>query len=68
MFDFLSLIGKEKKEAMEILKNAGFEHIITIKNSKHDDLCDSEIVCNAKQCGEQIKLYVGEFCLNIKEK
>lgn len=68
MFDFLSLVGKEEKKAIEILKNAGFEHIITIKNSKSNDLCDTSLVCNAKYDGKQVKLYVGEFRLKLKEK
>lgn len=68
MFNFLKLIGKEEKEAINLLKNEGFEHIITIKNSKHNSLCDTSIVCNVKFDGDVVKLYVGDFRLEFEER
>ncbi len=68
MFDFLSLVGKEEKKAIEILKNAGFKHIITMQNSKQNSLCDTSIVCNVKFDGNEVKLYVGDFRLEFEER
>ncbi len=65
--DFNSLIGLEEFEAKQILSENGYNDIKTINNSRHDELCDSLLVCGVKENGNQVILVCGEFYLNIKE-
>ena len=66
MFDFESLIGLSKDDAIKILQNNGYNKIEIIINSKSNDLCDSQLVCKAEEKNGIVRLIVGEFYLNIK--
>lgn len=66
MFDFESLIGLKKDDAIKILKNSGYNDIEIIINSKSNDLCDSFLVCKAEEKDGKVMLVLGEFYLNIK--
>lgn len=67
MFDILSLIGFELSQAIDVLKQNGYEKINVINNSKHNDLCDTQLVCSAKLTEDGVTLVCGEFHLDIKE-
>ena len=67
MFDISNVIGLEKAKAVEVLKQNGFEKIELIDNLIHNDLCDTKLVCSAKQTGDVVTLVCGEFYLDIKE-
>ena len=67
MFDISNVIGLEKAKAVELLNKNGFENIKLIENSVHNDLCDTKLVCSAKQTGDVVTLVCGEFYLDIKE-
>lgn len=64
--DFSSLIGLDEKKAREILAKNGYNNIETIINSKHNELCDSLLVCSANEENGKVSLVCGEFYLNIK--
>ena len=66
MFDFSSLIGIEKNEAIDILKKNGYNKTEIIINSKSNNLCDSLLVCKAEEKDNEVILVCGEFYLNIK--
>ena len=66
MFEFESLIGLKKDDAIEILKNNGYNDIEIIINSKSNNLCDSYLVCKAEEKNGMVMLVLGEFYLNIK--
>ena len=65
MFDFESLIGHKKDVAVKILNENGYNDIEFVLNSKHNDLCDSLLVCKVENNDNKIKLILGEFYLNI---
>jgi len=67
MFDFESLIGYKKDEAVKILSENGYKNIEFIINSKRNDLCDALLVCKALLHNEKVILVLGEFYLNIEE-
>ena len=64
--DFSSLIGLDEQKAIQILKENGYKDIEVKKNSEHNDLCDSFLVCLAKEEDGKAILVCGEFYLNIK--
>lgn len=64
--DFNSLIGLEEKEARQVLAQNGYNNIETIINAKHVELCDSLLVCLAKEENGKVHLVCGEFNLDIK--
>lgn len=66
MFDLSVLIGKTTEEAIELLKENGFFKIETKQNFKHNDKCDTKLVCSASINGDVVTLVEGEFCLNIE--
>ena len=68
MFDLNILIGKTKEKAIELLNENGFFKIETKLNYKHDDKCDTLLVCSAKLKKDVVVLVVGEFCFNIEGK
>ena len=65
---FEKLIGLEITKAKEILKSEGYNNIEIIKNSEHNDKCDTTIVCAAKNESGSIKLICGEFFLKLKKE
>jgi hypothetical protein len=64
--DFSSLIGLETEKAKEILVKNGYNNIEIIQNAEHNELCDSVLVCSAKESNGKVTLICGEFYLNIK--
>ena len=64
---FKHLIGLEENIARKLLKEIGYNYIETIKNSKHNELCDSLVVCAVRKDKNKITLVCGEFYLGIKE-
>ena len=67
MFDILSVIGLEESKAVEVLNQNGINNVKIIYNSKHNDLCDTKLVCSVRKSGEIVTLVCGEFYLSIKE-
>ena len=66
MQELKKLIGLDIEEAKKLI-SADDEHKINIiMNSKHNEKCDSVIVCNAKLENGVINLYCGEFYLKLK--
>ena len=68
MFDILSVIGLEESKAISVLKQNGFENIKVTINSKHNDLCDTKLVCGVRQNEDCVTLICGEFFLAIKKE
>ncbi len=69
MFDFLSLVGDTTKVAIQKLKDSGFQKIKIEQNLKQEPKCDTQLVCSAKLLDSgEVKLVVGEFCINVEEK
>ena len=66
MFDFESLIGLEKEEALKILEAGGYKNVDVVINSKSNDLCDTYLVCKAENQNGRVVLICGEFYLKIK--
>lgn len=64
--NFNTLIGLEEKNARQFLEKNGYNNIETIINSKHNDLCDSVMVCAVRFDGTKVTLVCGEFYLNLK--
>lgn len=64
--DFKSLIGLDEKKARQFLEKNGYNNIETIINSKHNDLCDTLVVCAVRFDGTKVTLVCGEFCLKLK--
>ena len=62
---FENLIGLKEKKARQFLKKNGYNNIETIINSKHNDLCDTVVVCAVREENAKITLICGEFYLNI---
>lgn len=67
MFDVSNLIGCNLQEAISTLNENGITNIKVVENLKHNDLCDSILVCSTKQTGDEVTLICGEFYLDIKE-
>ena len=67
MFDKNLIIGETTEKAIEILKQNGFFKTIIKQNSKHEDRCDTELVCAVNFDGDTVVLVVGEFCLNLED-
>ena len=68
MFEFDDFIGKDVESATEILKQNGENKIKVIENSKHNEKCDTLLVCKAEKVGEVVMLVCGEFCVNMEDK
>ena len=66
MFNFNDLIGLELGLAKEKLKNNGFKNINIVLNSKHNEKCDTVLVCAVKENNNGITLICGEFFMNIE--
>ena len=67
MFNILNIVGLEKDEAVKILNSEGIEKVNVIINSKYNELCDTQIVCSAKEhLDGSVTLICGEFYLNLK--
>ena len=64
--DFSSLIGLDEQKAKQVLVENGYKDIEVIKNADHNDLCDSFLVCLAKENNGKVSLFCGEFYLDIK--
>lgn len=64
--DFKSLIGLEESEAKAILLKNGYNNIEIKINAKHNENCDTHLVCAVKENDGKIILICGEFYLNIK--
>ena len=62
---FENLIGLKEKKARQFLEKNGYNNIETIINSKHNDLCDTLVVCAIREKNAKITLICGEFYLNI---
>ncbi len=65
--DFNVLIGLEEEKARQFLIKNGYNNIVTITNSKDNELCDTTIVCAVRENGTKVTLVCGEFYLNIEE-
>lgn len=62
MFDLNSLIGRESKDAENILKQNGFKNVNIKVNSKGNENCNAVIVCAARlEEGGKVTLICGEF-------
>ena len=61
-----SLIGLEETKARQVLAENGYDDIETIINSKHNENCDTLIVCAVKENDGKVILICGEFYLEIK--
>ena len=46
---FENLIGLEEKKARQFLEKNGYNNIETVINSKHNDLCDTLVVCAIRE-------------------
>ncbi len=66
MFDKNKLIGLEISKAKEILKLNGFKNIEIILNAKHNDKCDTNLVCAVRETEENIILICGEFLFDVE--
>ena len=64
--DFSSLIGLDEQKAKQVLVENGYKDIEVIKNADHNELCDSFLVCLAKENNGKVSLFCGEFYLYIK--
>ena len=65
--DFKDLIGLDVTDAKKVLNNFGYNDIEeVIKNVDHNELCDSFLVCLAKENNGKVSLFCGEFYLDIK--
>ena len=64
--DFSSLIGLDEQKAIQILKENGYKDIEVKRNFEHKELCDSFLVCLAKEENGKAVLISGEFHLDIK--
>ena len=67
MFDINLIIGETTEKAIEILKQNGFFKIKIKQNFKHEDRCETNLVCSASFEDDEVVLIVGEFCLNVGE-
>ncbi len=67
MLDLKLLIGKDIESAKIILNENNENNIEVIENSKHNEKCDTLLVCKAEKVGEKVRLVCGEFCVNVKE-
>ena len=67
MFDINLIIGETTEKAIEILKQNGFFKTIVKQNAKHEDRCETNLVCAAWFEDDTAVLVVGEFCLNLEE-
>lgn len=65
MVNFDNLIGLKLDEAMDILNQNGYKNINIINNYKHNDKCDSLLVCAVRECENEITLVCGEFYVAI---
>lgn len=68
MFDFDSLVGLDPNEAINILHKNGIDEVETILNSKHNDKCDTTLVCAVRFSDGKATLVCGEFCLDLNEE
>ncbi len=66
MFDFESLIGLEKSEAVSILAENGYNKTEIIINSRKNELCDTLLVAKAEEKNGVVRLICGEFFLKVK--
>ena len=67
MFDVLNVVGLEKDKAVDVLNKSGVKKVNVIINSKYNELCDSQIVCSAKEQSDgSVTLVCGEFYLKLK--
>jgi hypothetical protein len=64
--DFSSLIGLDVEKAKTILAENGYTNVEITLNAEHNELCDSVLVCLAKESNGKVTLVCGEFYLNIK--
>lgn len=64
--DFKDLIGLDEKIARQFLEKNGYNNIETIINSKHNDLCDTLVVCAVRNNGTKVTLVCGEFYMDLK--
>ncbi len=67
MFDISCVIGQELEKAKLLLNENGIYKIEIINNSVQNNMCDTVLVCSAKQMDDVVTLVCGEFYLNIKE-
>ena len=63
--DFNSLIGLKENQARQFLQENGYNNIETVSNFKHNEKCDSVVVCAVRCDDEKITLICGEFFLEI---
>lgn len=68
MFNFDSLVGLDINEATNILKVGGIDDIEIILNSKHNDKCDTTLVCAVRISNNKATIFCGEFCLDLNEE
>lgn len=68
MFEFSNLIGLTEEKAKELLRQNGVDLVEVVVNSKHNERCDSKLVCAVRQKADGVELVLGEFCLDLKEK
>ena len=67
MFDINLIIGETTEKAIEILKQNGFFKIKIKQNFKHEERCETELVCSVDFNEDEVTLIVGKFCFNIEE-
>ena len=65
MNDLNNIIGLTVKEAQLILNKNGYKNINIINNYKHNDKCDTLLVCAVQQSKNDVTLIVGEFYVGV---
>lgn len=65
MNDLNNIIGLTVKEAQLILNKNGYKNINIINNYKHNDKCDTLLVCAVRQSKNDVTLIVGEFYVGV---
>lgn len=59
--NFDDLIGLKNENAIQLLRENGYNNIEIIDNFKNDDGCNQTIVCFAKEEDGIVKLVCGKF-------
>ena len=68
MFKFSNLIGLTEDKAKEMLMQQGINLAHVVVNARHNEKCDTMLVCAVREKAEGVELVLGEFCLDLKEK
>ena len=60
-----NLIGLPVEEAQLLLNKNGYKNINIINNYKHNDKCDTLLVCAVRQGEDDVTLILGKFYVGV---